>query len=448
MTDDTIYALGSAAGRAGIAVIRVSGPRAFAALGLLTGAGAERIAARQAVLCRLQDPITKEGLDTALVLKFPGPKSFTGEDVVELHLHGSHAVVAGVLEALGTIDRLRSADAGEFTRRAFYAGRMDLTEVEGLADLIEAETTAQRRQALAQMQGGLARQFTDWRDRLIRAVAHVEADIDFPEEDVPDGVLAGVRRDLAGLADAMAGALAATGMGERIRNGVRIALLGPPNAGKSSLLNRLAQRDVAIVSHLAGTTRDVIELRLDLNGMAVILSDTAGIRDSRDAIEQEGMRRALAEAERADLCVLLVEAAEAQNLGRLQRFRDSGSALIINKIDKMSLDEEKIRLLSHDGPVFQISVATGTGVEAVLAWLEAQISPWHCDPDRVLMTRNRHRQGIMRCEAALRRALGETLPELAAEEMRLAIYELGRLTGRVDVEELLDVVFQDFCIGK
>ena len=448
MTDDTIYALGSAAGRAGIAVIRVSGPRAFAALGLLTGAGAERIAARQAVLCRLQDPITKEGLDTALVLKFPGPKSFTGEDVVELHLHGSHAVVAGVLEALGTIDRLRSADAGEFTRRAFYAGRMDLTEVEGLADLIEAETTAQRRQALAQMQGGLARQFTDWRDRLIRAVAHVEADIDFPEEDVPDGVLAGVRHDLADLADAMAGALAVTGMGERIRNGVRIALLGPPNAGKSSLLNRLAQRDVAIVSHLAGTTRDVIEVRLDLNGMAVILSDTAGIRDSRDAIEQEGMRRALAEAERADLCVLLVEAAEAQNLGSLQRFRDSGSALIINKIDKMSLDEEKTRLLSHDGPVFQISVATGTGIEAVLAWLQAQISSWHCDPDQVLMTRNRHRQGIMRCEAALRRALGEALPELAAEEMRLAIYELGRLTGRVDVEELLDVVFQDFCIGK
>ena len=205
MTDDTIYALGSAAGRAGIAVVRVSGPHAFAALDLLTGAGAERIAARQAVLCRLQDPITKEGLDTALVLKFPGPKSFTGEDVLELHLHGSHAVVAGVLEALGTIDRLRSADAGEFTRRAFYAGRMDLTEVEGLADLIEAETTLQRRQALAQMQGGLARQFTDWRDRLIRTVAHVEADIDFPEEDLPDGVLPAVKRDLADLAEARTG---------------------------------------------------------------------------------------------------------------------------------------------------------------------------------------------------------------------------------------------------
>ena len=447
MTDDTIYALGSAAGRAGIAVIRVSGPQAFAALNLLTGGAAADIAVRRAVLCRLRDPLTKEVLDSALVLKFPGPKSFTGEDVAELHLHGSQAVVAGVLEALGTIGRLRSADAGEFTRRAFYAGRMDLTEAEGLADLIEAETISQRRQALAQMQGGLARQFSLWRDRLIRALAHMEADIDFPDEDMPI-VLPAVKRDLTDLVGVMAQALAATGIGERIRNGVRVALLGPPNAGKSSLLNRFAQRDVAIVSNLAGTTRDVIETRLELNGMAVILSDTAGVHDSRDAIEQEGMRRALAEAERADLCLLLAEAADAENLGDLTRFRKSGSALIINKIDQMSLDEEKIQRLSNDGPLFQISVKTGAGLETLVAWLEAQISPWRSKPDQVLMTRNRHRQGIMRCETALRRALGETLPELAAEEIRLAIYELGRLTGRVDVEDVLDVVFQDFCIGK
>ena len=343
MTEDTIYALGSAAGRAGIAVIRLSGPQAFAALDRLIGGGVAQIAARKAVLCRLQDPATQDWLDTALVLKFPGPKSFTAEDVVELHVHGSHAVVAAVLQALGSIDGLRSADAGEFTRRAFYAGRMDLTEVEGLADLIEAETAQQRRQALSQMQGGLARQFTAWRDRLLRAVAHVEADIDFPDEDLPDGVLPAVKNDLADLADAMAEALAGTGIGERIRDGVRIALLGPPNAGKSSLLNRLAQRDVAIVSNLAGTTRDVIELRLDLKGMAVVISDTAGIRDSQNLIEQEGIRRALAEAERADLCLLLVEAADAENLGELQKFRAKRSALIINKIDLSGLDQEKNR---------------------------------------------------------------------------------------------------------
>ena len=429
---ETIYALSSASGRAGVAVLRVSGPCAAPALEALTGEGVPP--PRMAALRRFSDPETKVPLDRGLAIFFPAPASFTGEDVVELHLHGGRAVVTGVLSALARLPDLRAAAPGEFTRRAFENGKLDLTEVEGLADLIDAETEAQRVQALRQMEGALGQLYEGWRGRLVRLLAYAEAEIDFPDEEVPGDLIAKLGPEIARLQAGIAAHLDDGGRGERLRDGIEVAIVGPPNVGKSSLLNRLARREAAIVSDEAGTTRDVLEVRLDIGGVPVTLADTAGLREAAGAIEREGVRRALERAERADLR-LVVAAPDAGDFALAR----PGDIRLLNKID-----------LGAEVPagVIGVSAATGAGLDLLEAALAEKVGLAYGVSEHPLITRARHREGLRECAAALARAGEGSEADLVAEDLRLAARALGRITGRIDVEELLDVIFRDFCIGK
>ncbi len=435
----TIFALATPPGKGGVAVLRLSGDRAGDALQALSGTALP--APRRASLRTLNDPASGEVIDRALALWFPAPASFTGEDVVELHVHGGRAVSAALAEALSRLPGLRPAEPGEFSRRAFENGKLDLTEAEAIADLVAAETAAQRRQALRQLDGALGALYEDWRGRLLRALAHLEADIDFPDEDLPQDTAQAVRPALAALAGEIAAHLDDAGRGERLREGAQIAIVGPPNAGKSSLLNLLAKRDVAIVSAQAGTTRDVIEVHLDLGGWPVTLADTAGMRETGDEIEREGVRRAEQRARGADLRLVVLDAAAGETPAMLQALIAPGDIVVLNKID---LAPQTVR---PDG-VLAISVRTGAGIEALLARLQQRVAAL-LDGGGVPLTRQRHRLALEECLAALRRAQdGQELPELAAEDVRLAARALGRITGRVDVEDMLDIVFREFCIGK
>jgi tRNA modification GTPase len=513
---DTIYALSSGRPPAAIAVIRISGPRAGAALRALTG---KLPAPRKAALARVRDPASSALIDEALALWFPGPHSETGEDIAELQLHGGRAVIAAVLAALSRVEGLRPAEAGEFTRRAFENGKLDLTAVEGLADLVAAETEGQRRQALRQLQGALRLPAEAWRDKLIKALALVEARIDFSDEDLPENLLAPALAMTGSLADEIAGALADGQRGERLREGLVVAIAGPPNAGKSTLLNRIAQREAAIVSPYAGTTRDVIEVHLDLGGWPVTLLDTAGIRETEDPVELEGVKRAKARAEAADLVLWVVEASSPVIPGRAKgadpesravhsapgfraptfgRPRNDGNEqksseklqispqtwLIRNKIDLLEgakhsneLERQSIKksedeaiytkslknmvkgkltnknelVLTKNELKYNISAVTGEGFEALLAQLARHAEGFLAGAESALVTRDRHRRALEDALAALKRAQTPAVAareDLLAEELRIASRALGRLTGRVDVEDILDVIFRDFCIGK
>ncbi|SMF62691.1 tRNA modification GTPase trmE [Azospirillum oryzae] len=439
----TIYALATAPGRSGVAVVRISGPEAGSALTALTGRPLP--APRRAVLTKLRDPGSGDALDDALVLRFTGPASFTGEDVVELHLHGGRAVVTGVIEALATLPGLRLAEPGEFTRRAFENGKLDLTEAEAVADLIDAETTAQRRQALRQMEGALGKLYDGWRERLTRALAHIEADIDFAEDDLPGGVADAVRPVITGLADEIATHLNDGGRGERLREGLHIAIVGAPNAGKSSLLNALARRDAAIVSARAGTTRDIIEVHLDLGGYPVVLADTAGLREAAaDEVEEEGIRRARDRAARADVKVAVFDATTLPDLDPATLgLIDTDTVVVFNKTDLATAGD-----LRPDLSPILVSAHTGAGLKALEEALTAFSADRLAIGSAPSLTRARHRAALTECRGSLLRALDAPLPELAAEDVRLASRALGRITGRVDVEDLLDVIFRDFCIGK
>lgn len=431
---DTIFALSTGALPSGVAVVRVSGPRtADVVRALFRRLPEPRVARYGAIGSDSDDPI-----DRGLVLWFPGPRSFTGEDCAEFHLHGGRAVVASILAALGSFDGLRSAEAGEFSRRAFDNGRMDLTAIEGLGDLIHAETEAQRRMALRQADGGVARVLDQWRERLIRCRALIEADLDFAdEEDIPGSVADSVWREAAAVATEMAQHLARAGNGERLRSGFEIVLLGAPNAGKSSLLNALARRPAAIVTPEAGTTRDLIEVRLDLGGYPVTLVDTAGLREAAGLVEAEGIRRARQRADGADLVLYLVSPEDAVELADIP----AGAWVIATKSDLGPVS------LSYD---LALSTVTGAGLDDLEGRLSAHVHETIGGIEDLLITRARHRDGLQTCVAHLQRAMdGDGLGlELRAEDLRRAADALGRLTGRVDVEDLLDVIFRDFCIGK
>lgn len=434
MDRDTIFALATGPARAAIAVVRISGPGAGAALKALAG---DLPPSRRASLRTLRH--AGEALDRALILWLPGPGSFSGEDMAELHLHGGRAVVAGVLDALLALG-LRPAEPGEFTRRAFENGRLDLTEAEGLADLVAAETAAQRRQALRQMGGALGALYEGWRAELIGALAHVEAEIDFVDEaDVPEGLAASARERLARLIDAIEAHLADAGRGERLREGLEVVILGAPNAGKSSLLNALLRREAAIVSSIAGTTRDVVEAHLDLGGWPVTLADTAGLRETADEIESEGVRRALQRAERADLKLVVAEAGRPLP-PEAARLLDADALLVLSKIDLAPEADRSAGLA--------VSAVTGEGLPELRAALEREAARRLDAGPAPALTRARHRAALQDCVAALRRALQATELELVAEDLRLAARALGRITGRVDVEDVLDAVFAEFCIGK
>lgn len=436
----TIFALASGPGRAGIAVWRLSGPAARATLITLAGALPSPRQARRALLRDRTGAI----IDDGLVLWFPAPASLTGEDVVELHLHGGRAVATAIAEEL-LGQGLRPAEPGEFLRRAVGNGKTDLARAEAVADLVEAETAAQRRQALRQMAGGLSTLVEGWRARLVSAEARLVALIDFADEDLPDDLAAGITADIADLARAMTVHLDDNRQGERLRDGFAIAILGAPNAGKSSLLNRIAGREAAIVSSLAGTTRDVIEAHLDLGGWPVTLADTAGLREAEGEIEAEGIRRALARAEAADLKLCVFDAARLPELdGPTRALIDAASLVVMNKTD---LTKRPLPSTLDGRPVLALSAGTGQGIDALLEriGLEAET---RMGGSSAVLTRARHRAALVECHAALARFdLGQG-PELAAEDVRLAGRALGRITGSIDIEELLDSVFRDFCIGK
>lgn len=447
MNSDTIFAPATAPGRAGIAVIRISGPKTSKALDRL---GVTSRVPRVMTRARLKDPVTGDALDDSLVVWFEAPKSFTGEDVAELHTHGGRAVVEGLLAALNGIGGLRPAEPGEFTRRAFDAGKLDLTQAEALADLVDADTRAQARQALRQMGGALKTRYDDWRDRLIKALAHLEAVIDFPDEDLPVETSAALWATVEGLEKELSAHMADDGRGERLRNGVHVAIVGPPNAGKSSLLNLLARRDAAIVSETAGTTRDVIDVHLDLDGYPVLISDTAGLRDTQDAIEDEGVRRARDRAEKADLVIALFDGADypERDVSTTNLINET-TLVVVNKADLLDQAREQERDVDDNWrATYFVSVKDGFGIDLLISKLTQRVVDL-CDTGTdAPITRARHRHALGECRDAMTRARSATLPELAAEDLRLAVRALGRLTGHVDIEELLDVVFRDFCIGK
>ena len=454
LSADTIFALSSGRPPAAIAVVRISGPRAGDALKALAGRVPEP---RRASLARLRDPANGEMIDEALALWFPGPNSETGEDTVELQLHGGRAVIAAVLAALSRVEGCRPALAGEFTRRAFENGQLDLTRVEGLADLIGADTEAQRRQAFRQLKGLLGDKAEGWRKRLIDAMALVEARIDFPDEaDVPENLVAPALEATRALAEDIEATLADGRRGERLREGLVVAIAGAPNAGKSSLLNRIARRDAAIVSPHAGTTRDVIEVHLDLDGCPVTLLDTAGIRDSADPVEREGVRRARERAAAADLVLWVIDAATGGEIPLdmlAGEFPEAKKWLIWSKVDLIStLRVKSLKSVIHrlDYPCYFISSETEAGFDALLPALVSYAAEFLGSTEPALVTRERQRHALEETLAALRRVLaeGHRGEDLIAEDLRLAARALGRLTGRVDVEDILDVIFRDFCIGK
>ncbi|MDZ4736332.1 MAG: tRNA uridine-5-carboxymethylaminomethyl(34) synthesis GTPase MnmE [Rhodospirillaceae bacterium] len=489
---DTIYAPATAAGRAAVAVVRLSGPRSRDALLAIAGGARNMLPPpREAAFRRLRDPAIGLGpesvIDEALVLWLPGPRSETGEDMAELQFHGGRAVMAAVLALLARIDGLRLAEPGEFARRAFDNGKLDLTALEAIGDLVNAETEAQRKQALRQMDGGLGRLYEIWRERLVRALAHLEAAIDFPDESLPDDIAAGVAHEIASLAREIRAHLDDGHRGERLREGLRVVLTGAPNVGKSSIFNLLVRREAAIVAPEAGTTRDVIEAAFDLGGYPVLLADTAGIREEgiRDArapdiasvdaldandsmnraarfagyasndttigaVEQEGIRRARQRADEADLRIRVLDATEDQ-AGQLE-LREAGdpdTLLVLNKID---LAPGAVSRLPADLPVVALSAVTGEGVaeleQRLASMIAARLEAGNDAATGPVLTRARHREALEECLAAIGRMAAAGGPELAAEDLRLAVRALGRVTGRVDVEDLLDVIFRDFCIGK
>jgi len=445
----TIFALSSGRPPAAIAVVRVSGPHAGTALEKLAGRLTEP---RKAALLRLRDPASGDELDQALGLWFPAPHSETGEDVAEFQLHGGAAVIAGVLRALAGVEGCRPAEAGEFTRRAFENGRLDLTAVEGLADLIAAETSAQRRQALRQLKGLIGDRAEAWRRRIIEALALVEAGIDFVDEaDIPKNLIEPALHAAQQLRDEIAAKLTDDGHAERLRDGLVVAIAGPPNAGKSTLINRLARRDVAIVSPYPGTTRDVIEVHLDLGGFPVTLLDTAGIREDIDPVEQEGVRRARERAQAADLVLWITDSSADGGPGD-QPGGTSGMPAIWRVGNKIDLDRAIAAGRNKMTFNFMISAAHGDGIDELIAALRQYASQFFSAAEGAVVTRARHRFALEETIAALDRALSEGArerrEEVIAEELRLAATKLGRLTGRVDVEDLLDVIFRDFCIGK
>lgn len=449
--DPTIFALSTGPGRAGVAVVRVSGPKALDSLKALTG---KDFTPRMAALARIFDPAMNATIDHAVVLCFPCPASFTGEDVAEYHVHGGRAVIDSLLTVLGAQPGHRMAEPGEFTRRAFENGKMDLTGAEAVADLIDAETQEQKIQALSQMEGSLSRLYAGWSETLKNILAHLEADLEFPDEDMPGGIIPEMMPQIQKITAEISAHLNDNRRGERLRDGVHIAVIGAPNAGKSSLVNALAQRDIAIVSDLPGTTRDVIEAHLDIAGFPVILADTAGLRPeqlsdsgheqiSHEKIEAEGIRRALIRAREADIKILLFDGSSSAFDAETLKLADERSIIAVNKSDMGA----KKHNAGFQETVL-ISARTGAGIDELLEAVEKKMKYIFKPSDTPSLTRARHRAALEDAQSSLLRSQSAALPELMAEDVRLAMRALGRITGRVDVEDLLDVIFRDFCIGK
>ena len=442
----TIFALSTGPGTSGIAVIRISGEETSKIIKLLTGKAIPK--PRVATLRKINKINTSELIDEGLILWFPGPESYTGEDMAEIQVHGSKAVVDALHSTLSDIENCRLAEPGEFTKLAFQNGKINLLKAESIADLISSETEIQRQQAIKIMNGKSADQFNYLRDKLLKILAHVEAKIDFPEEDLPNNVLDEIKNSSDEVIIKIKKILNDQKVGERIREGFKIAILGPTNAGKSSLMNHLSNRDVAIVSEIAGTTRDVIETHLNLDGYPVTISDTAGIRDSKDEIEKKGIKLSLNRAEEADLKLVVVEAKNLEFTDILKGLLDDNAILVVNKSDLLEKDiDPKIKKINH----VLISIKENKNVEELISKIKNNLKNKFISSDDILITRERHRQHLQQCLDHINNFNQKKEIEdfdKAAEDLRLATRHLGMIVGKVDVEEILGSIFNDFCIGK
>ncbi|MDA8690662.1 tRNA uridine-5-carboxymethylaminomethyl(34) synthesis GTPase MnmE [Candidatus Pelagibacter bacterium] len=442
----TIYALSSGPGVSGIAVIRISGQETSKAIELLTGKSVPK--PRVATLRKINKINTSELIDEGIILWFPGPESYTGEDMAEIQVHGSKAVIDALHSSISNIENCRLAEPGEFTKLAFQNGKINLLKAESIADLISSETEIQRQQAIKIMNGKSADQFNFLREKLLKILSHVEAKIDFPDEDLPNDILKEIKKSSDDVLKNIEKILNDQKVGERIREGFKIAILGPTNAGKSSLLNHLSNRDVAIVSEIAGTTRDVIETHLNVDGYPVIVSDTAGIRESKNEIEKKGIKLSLNRAEEADLKLVVVDAKNLDFTDILKGLLDENAILVINKSDLLKGDvDPEIKKFNH----VLISIKENLHIDELILKIKNNLKNKFITNDDILITRERHRQHLKQCVEHLKNFNKKNEVEdfdTAAEDLRLATRHLGMIVGKVDVEEILGSIFNDFCIGK
>lgn len=447
MDNKTIYALSTVYGKSGVAVIRISGTNALEAVKYMTDLSVADLKPRYAYFVSLHHSLTRQTIDKCLLLYFKAPNSFTGEDIVELQVHGSKAVIKASMDSLSQLKDFRLAEAGEFSKRAFYNQKMDLTEAEGLADLIDAETSEQQKYAIRQMEGGLKNLYNDWRETLLKILAHLEAYIDFPDEDIPHSVVDTMLNDVFKLRNSIMEHLQGDNIGERLREGFRVVIVGPPNAGKSSLLNAIANREAVIVSDIAGTTRDAIDIHLDLGGYPVIFTDTAGLREAEEEIEQKGIALAYRKIQDADLLICLFDAEKdsVQLFDNIKKSFKNSILTVANKADKLLPD--KIAELSAAGCLV-ISAKHKDGVKILLDNIKQQISERFTSNSNLLITRQRYRDALKLCLENLQMFSFDKEIELTAEDIRLAARELGKITGRIEVDEILDKIFGSFCIGK
>jgi len=442
----TIYSLSSGPGISGIAIIRVSGPETSKILELLTNKNLPK--PRVATLRKINKINTSELIDEGILLWFPGPESYTGEDMAEIQVHGSKSVIDAIHSSISTVENCRLAEPGEFTKLAFQNGKINLLKAESIADLISAETEIQRKQAIKIMNGKSADQFNFLREKLLKILSHVEAKIDFPDEDLPNDILKEIKKSSDEVLINIKKILDDQKVGERIREGFKIAILGPTNAGKSSLLNHLSNRDVAIVSEIAGTTRDVIETHLNIDGYPVIVSDTAGIRESQNEIEKKGIKLSLNRAEEADLKLVVVDVKNLDFTDVLKGLLDHNSILVINKSDLLKGDiDPEIKKFNH----VLISIKENLNIDELILKIKNNLKNKFLTSDDILITRERHRQHLEQCLEHLNNFNKKNEVEdfdKAAEDLRLATRHLGMIVGKVDVEEILGSIFNDFCIGK
>jgi tRNA modification GTPase len=442
----TIYALSSGPGVSGISVIRISGQETSKAIELLTGKSVPK--PRVATLRKINKINTSELIDEGIILWFPGPESYTGEDMAEIQVHGSKAVIDALHASISKIENCRLAEPGEFTKLAFQNGKINLLKAESIADLISSETEIQRQQAIKIMNGKSADQFNLLREKLLKILSHVEAKIDFPDEDLPNDILKVIKKSSDDVLKNIEKILNDQKVGERIREGFKIAILGPTNAGKSSLLNHLSNRDVAIVSEIAGTTRDVIETHLNIDGYPVIVSDTAGIRESKNEIEKKGIKLSLNRAEQADLKLVVIDAKNLDFTDVLKGLLDENAILVINKSDLLKGDvDPEIKKLDH----VLISIKENLNIDELISKIKNNLKNKFITSDDILITRERHRQHLEQCLDHLKNFNKKNEVEdfdKSAEDLRLATRHLGMIVGKVDVEEVLGSIFNDFCIGK
>lgn len=447
MDNKTIYALSTVFGKSGVGIIRISGNKAFEVISQMTDLDAAKIASRKMYLTKFYNPVSRETLDNSLLVAFKSPASFTGENTVEINCHGSKAVIRSFLEALSLLPDFRLAEPGEFSRRSFYNGKMDLTEADGLADLIDAETALQQKVALQQMGGTLFDLYNDWRTRLVNVLSYIEAYIDFPDEDIPQDTVQKIENGVFKISEEIKNHLQQNNVEERLRDGFRVVIAGPANAGKSSLINAVVKRNVAIVSDIAGTTRDAIEAYVDLNGFPVIFTDTAGLRESADKIEQIGIKLTKDKIAEADFCLFMFDA-EKDTPEIFAEYINSINVpyvLVANKMDKISADQQ--RKLQKKGCIL-ISAKENQNVNVITDKIYETFQNMYVKSSAQLITRQRYKESLSECLENLSRFNLQKEIELSAEDIRLACRAIGKITGQVEVDEILDKIFSSFCIGK